>query len=56
MKIRLIETITLRSESLAAGAQVDASDIDASQLIAAGHAEAVAVDAKKTTKSTPEQE
>lgn len=56
MKIRLIEAITLRSELLATGTQVDVSDIDARQLIAAGHAEAVTVDPKKPTKTTPDKE
>lgn len=42
MKIRLIEPITFRSEPLPAGREIDLSDLDAQQLIAAGHAEAIA--------------
>ena len=42
MKIRLIEPITFRSAPLPAGREIDLSDLDAQQLIAAGHAEAIA--------------
>ena len=50
MKVRLTESITLRSEPLAAGAEIDTDDTTALQLIAAGHAVAVA-----TTKSAPKE-
>lgn len=54
MKIRLIESITLRSEPLQRGQQINLSDLDAQQLIAAGHAEAaadVATSPAKTQKT-----
>ncbi len=53
MRIRLIESITLRSEPLPAGAEIDVSDLDAQQLIAAGHAEVVT--APKTAKTQPKE-
>ena len=52
MKIRLLESIRLRSEELPTGIAIDVSDSDAQQLIAAGHAEAVPVPAKTATKTT----
>lgn len=55
MRIRLLEPITLRSESLPAGAEIDPDDLTARQLIAAGHARPVAVDVKKPTKSTDQE-
>lgn len=51
MKIRLLESIRLRSEELLVGTEIDVSDSDAQQLIAAGHAEAVPAPAKTTTKT-----
>lgn len=50
MRIRLKESITLRSEPLPAGAEVDTDDLTAGQLIAAG--QAVVVNAPKPAKST----
>lgn len=55
MRIRLLEPITLRSEPLPAGAEIDADDLTARQLIASGHAEPVAVNVKKTPKSTAKE-
>ena len=52
MRIRLTESITLRSEPLPAGAEIDTDDLTAQQLIAAG--QAVAVDAPKTPKAPKE--
>ena len=43
MKVRFLEPVTLRSELIALGAELDLPDLDAQQLIAAGHAEAVTV-------------
>lgn len=51
MKIRLLESITLRCESLAAGNEIELADFDARQLIAAGHAEAVQEQQKPSAKS-----
>ena len=51
MKIRLLESIRLRSEELPFGAEIDIADSDAQQLIAAGHAEAVPAPAKTATKT-----
>ena len=56
MKVRLIEPITLRSEPLAAGAEIDVDDLTGRALLHAGHAEEVTVDAKKTQKSTTYKE
>ena len=53
MKVRLSEPVTLRSEPLAAGAEIDTDDVTARQLIAAG--QAVAVDAQKPQKSAPKE-
>ena len=53
MRIRLKEPVTLRSEPLAAGAEIDTDDVTARQLIAAG--QAVAVDTAKPQKSTPKE-
>lgn len=53
MKIRLTQPIRLRSEELPAGAEFDADEIDAMQLIQAGQAEAVPV---STKSKKPEQE
>ena len=39
MKIKLIESITLRSEPISAGTKLDLPELDARQLIQAGHAE-----------------
>ena len=55
MRIRLIEPVTLRSEPLMAGTVLDPDDLTAHQLIAAGQAEAVAVDPKKPIKSTDKE-
>ena len=55
MRIRLLEPVTLRSEPLPAGAEIDADDLTARQMIAAGHAEPVAVDVKKPTRSTAQE-
>lgn len=55
MRIRLLEPITLRSEPLPAGAEIDADDLTARQLIASGHAEPVAVDVEKSTKTTAKE-
>ncbi|MBN8461623.1 MAG: hypothetical protein J0M01_02220 [Dechloromonas sp.] len=55
MRIRLLEPITLRSEPLPAGAEIDPDDVTANQLIAAGQAEPVAVDPQKTRKSTAKE-
>lgn len=56
MKVRLLEPVTLRSEPLLAGAEIDVDDITADQLIAAGHAEAVAaVNTPKTQKTQPQE-
>ena len=51
MKIRLLESIRHRSEELPVGAEIDVSDSDAQQLIAAGHAEAAPAPAKTATKT-----
>lgn len=49
MMIRLLEAVRLRSEELPAGAEIEVSDFDSRQLMAAGQAEPVA--AKQPTKS-----
>lgn len=52
MRIRLKEPVTLRSEPLPAGAEVDTDELTAQQMIAAGHA--VAVETQKTPKTPKE--
>ena len=42
MRIRLIDSITLRSEPLSAGTEIDVDDLTGQQLIAAGQAEPTA--------------
>ena len=57
MKVQLIESVTLRSEPLPAGAVIDTDEITAGQLVASGQAEtAPAEDAApaKTTKQSKE--
>ena len=55
MKIRTTEAITLRSDPIALGAELDLDEITAQQLIAAGQAESAeataTVDGKKSVKT-----
>ena len=55
MKIRLTQQIRLRSEELPAGAELDADEIDAQQLIQAGHAEAVPAPIVTPSKKTEQE-
>lgn len=55
-KIRLTQTITLRSELLTAGTEVETDAITCQQLIAAGQAEAIAPVAVVATKTKAAQE
>jgi hypothetical protein len=55
MRIRLKESITQRSELLAVDTEIEVSDLDASQLIAAGHAELVVIADKKPAKTQPKE-
>lgn len=55
-KIRLTQTITLRSELLTAGTEVETDPITCQQLIVAGQAEAIAPVAVAATKTKAAQE
>lgn len=55
MRIRLIDSITLRSEPLSAGTEIDVDDLTAQQLIAAGQAEPPAAGNVKPAKSNPKE-
>lgn len=51
VQIRLTQPVTLRSEPLPAGAELDVDAITAAQLIAAGQAETATVDGEKPAKT-----
>lgn len=55
MKVRLKEAITLRSEYLPAGAEINEDPVTAAQLINEGQADAVTVSAEKPAKSSVPQ-